>query len=322
MESIETKALVRLAGRRFQSFSEATEAVLGALETVVPGALVLGQVDEDERTCRVLDAQGDPIEGVRPGLTLPLAGGGNGHVETTPGVDETFLRSLSIHSCLTAPLEMSNGSIAGQLCAFDTRSGVYRADHTALLAVGARLLSHEWESVHGRAELRRLKARLDAGPSTDPHTGLVGREAFFELLDREWRLSERGTVQSMLVVCRIGAETAEGAAGTPQLLLAVKDAAEVLNSTARTTDHVGRIGEDRLAAVLIGCQEEGAAAFLSRFQAAMGRVSRSRPVAVTLDCALQALAGTASAEVALATAERAVATRAAQAPAPERQAAG
>ena len=61
MDSYETRALVRLANRRFQSFSEAADAVLGALEDVVPGTLMLGQFDPDERICRVIEVRGEGV---------------------------------------------------------------------------------------------------------------------------------------------------------------------------------------------------------------------------------------------------------------------
>jgi GGDEF domain-containing protein len=92
-----------------------------------------------------------------------------------------------------------------------------------------------------------------------------------------------------------------GAKAMAKLLL--KDAAEVLSATARATDITGRTGDAGLAAVLIGCKDDGARAFVQRFQGAVGRVTRARPIQVEVDCGIQPLAATTSATAALESAE-------------------
>src|SRR4051812_24078961 len=262
MDAYETRALVRLAGQRFQSFSEAAEAVLGALEDVVPGTLMLGQFDPDELICRVIEVRGDGVNGMRRGSALPLAepiaanGNGTGPETSDEGrLDGEYLRSLAVKTWLATPLEMSDGTIVGSLCAFATQTDAYCTDHAALLGIATRLLSYEWESISRRAELRRLRERARDGQTTDPETGLPNRDSFIDNLDREWRLAERGTVQSVLVTCEVEIDAAGQAANDAMTTLALKDAAEVLNATIRTTDHAGRVGSSRLAAVLIGCEE-------------------------------------------------------------------
>jgi diguanylate cyclase len=298
MDAYETRALVRLADQRFQSFSEAAEAVLGALEEVVPGTLMLGQFDPDERICRVIEVRGEGVNGLRRGSALPLAesipAGNNGSAAETleeGRLDGEYLRSLSVKTWLATPLEMSDGTIAGSLCALATNTDAFCTDHAALLGVAARLLSYEWESINRRAELRRLREGARDSSTTDAETGLANRDSFVENLDREWRLAERGTVQSVLVTCEVGIDAAVSEATAR---LALKDAAEVLKATVRTTDHAGRIGDSRLAAVLIGCEGAGARAFVQRFEAALRRVTHARPHPVQVSFAVQALAGTPS----------------------------
>jgi GGDEF domain-containing protein len=298
MDPFETRALVRLADQRFQSFSEAAEAVLGALEEVVPGTLMLGQFDPDEPVCRVIEVRGDGVNGLRRGSALPLAESiparSNGSATAAPDegrLDGEYLRSLSVKTWLATPLEMSDGTIAGSLCALATNTDAFCTDHAALLGIAARMLSYEWESVNRRAELRRLREQARDSATTDADTGLANRDSFVDSLDREWRLAERGTVQSVLVTCEVGTDAGVGDAAAR---LALKDAAEVLNATVRTTDHAGRVGDSRLAAVLIGCEEAGAAAFVHRFEAALQRVTHARPHPVRLSFAVQPLAGTPS----------------------------
>jgi GGDEF domain-containing protein len=300
------RALARLVNSRFQSFSEATDSVLGALAGAVPGTIVLGQID-DEGRCRVIDLRGTRVSGLDRGTPLPLAGappaGSNGGGAPRPPdgqPDQGFLGSLGLPASLAAPLELSGGRIAGTLLAVTGDPGAYRAEHAALLGVGARLLGYEWESVQSRAELRRLRAAVADGSSTDADTALPNREHFLDLVEREWRLVDRGLVAAVLVTCKVGPV----AAGDTELAaaahrLAIKDAAEVMSATARATDQVGRTGGDSITSVLVGCNPEGALRFIQRFRAALERVTRTRPLPLEVTCSLQPLEGTGSAAEAL-----------------------
>src|SRR3954454_15579857 len=123
MDAYETRALVRLAGQRFQSFSDAAEAVLGALEDVVPGTLMLGQFDPDERICRVIEVRGDGVNGMRRGSALPLAEqiatNGNGTGPETPDegrLDGEYLRSLTVKTLVATPHEISEGKVVRGPC--------------------------------------------------------------------------------------------------------------------------------------------------------------------------------------------------------------
>jgi GGDEF domain-containing protein len=312
VESPEVRALVRLVNRRFQSFSEATDSVLAALGDVVPGTILLAQVDDDEGRCRVIDMRGTPLGGLERGSTLPLAPpkptNGNGSSPQTVAEcepDPSFLQSLGGQSTLTAPLELSGGRIAGCLCSLAGEPNAYRAEHAAVLGVGARILSYEWESVQSRAELRRLRGALADGASTDGETGLPNRVRFLDLLDREWRLVDRGLVEAVIVSCHVGPVSADGDQEVAQAAqsLAIKDTAEVMGSTIRTTDHVGRVGENTIASVLVGCNPEGGARFLQRFRSALQRVTQARPEPVGVKCGIQPLVNTSSAAQALTLAE-------------------
>ena len=279
--------------------------MLSALEEVVPGTLMLGQFDPDEHVCRVIEVRGKGVNGMRRGTMVPLAGAvpvsGNGsgpaagsEASQEGRLDGEYLRSLAVKTWLATPLEMSDGTIVGTLCAMATHTDAYCTDHAALLGISSRLLSYEWESINRRAELRRLREQARDGATTDPDTGLPNRESFADSLDREWRLVERGTVQSVLVTCEVGIEPNGEAVSGAMAKLALKDAAEVLNATIRTTDHAGRVGDSRLAAILIGCEEGGARAFVQRFESALRRVTHARPHPLRLSYAVTPLAGTPS----------------------------
>ena len=315
MESAETLALLHLTQRRFQSFSEALDSVLGVLDDAIPGTVMLGQLEPAEELCRVIEVRGGS-DALRAGMTLPLAapgapvnGGSSNHdgagipIETV--LDRELLRSLSVNASLASPLEMSDGSIVGTLCALDTGTDTYGRHHQVLLGVAACLLSYEWENVSRRAELRRLRERVRDVQHSDADTGLPNRERFLDLLDREWRLTARGSVQSILVVCHLGLEGAEDGLVETMATLGLKDAADVLSGTARSTDHVGRTGAMELAAILVGCHGlEGAEAFLGRFREGVERVTHGREMPISVSSSILALSDSPSAGEALERAER------------------
>jgi GGDEF domain-containing protein len=304
-----------LTDRRFRSFSEAVDSVLGALEQAVPGTVMLGQLDPAEQLCRVLEVRGVGSS-LRRGMTLPLApvttdtetpstGDDISAAPVDGNLDQQFLHSLSVRASLARPLEMSDGSIIGTLCALDTEVNSYRVPHLVMLGVAARLLSYEWENVSRRAELRRLRERVRDVQSSDADTGLPNRDRFLDMLEREWRLTARGSVHSMLVVCQVNVDAAQDGVARTMATLALKDAAEVLSGTARSTDHVGRTGAMDLAVILVGCHGlEGAQAFLRRFREGVKRVTRGRAVPISVSCRMLPLADTHSAREALELAER------------------
>jgi GGDEF domain-containing protein len=295
MDPNETRTFVRLSERRFRNFSEAAGEVLDALHDALPGVVALGQLDLEAGVNQVIEARGEGLRGVERGAVLPLAG---------DGLNTEHLRSLGAGSWLSRPLEMSDGRIVGVLCAVESTPNAYRPEHQAQLGVAARLLGHEWESVELRSELRRLRTRVNAGPSTDADTGFPNREGFLDLLNHEWHLVGRGTVESVLFSVQVGGAADNGAAGARDVL-ALKVAAEVLAGSVRVTDRVGRPGDSTLAAILTGCPLADAPAFVARFLGALDRVTEGEQDSIEVSCGVQPLAGTSSAEEALGLAEAA-----------------
>jgi len=311
----QTETLLRLGQPRSRNFSDAADSALRALSDAIPGTIVLGRLEPDERGCRVIDARGADLDGVRRGAVLSLAGSANGDRPAASGdhgrsldgelLDQDSLQLLGARAILEIPLEMSDGRIVGVLAALGSETDVYGAKHAATLGVAARLLGHEWESVELRAELRRLRRRASTGTNLDAETGLPGRDGFLDLLDHEWRLANRGTVESVLLAFEIGPGPDRAPAGDAVGRLALKIVAEVLEGSTRVTDRVGRIGPATFATVLVGCRLDQAPAFVGRFQAALRRVTEGRDPQVELSLGVQALAGAPSPEVVLKLAEAA-----------------
>jgi GGDEF domain-containing protein len=295
-------ALSRMAARRFQSFAEAATSVLDLVHAAAPGERVaLAQIDWEEGSSRMIDARGD--DGTVRGTIVPLAGSFPSADGAEAGglLDPEFLAALGFARCSAAPLDASDGSTVGMLLA--TGAG----PHLALLPVAARLLSYEWESISTRAELRRLSELARDRERTDPVTGLANRRSLMDAIGREWELGRRGTVMSYLVVCRIaGRDALRERAGEAAADLLLKDVSEVFAGGVRRTDHIGRVDDDLLATVLVGCAvEAGAQAFVTRCERALAGVTAGRPTPIELAYGFQPLADTASGEEALAVAERA-----------------
>ena len=311
------QSLFPLISRRFQSFAEATDAALDMLATQVPGEIVLGQIEAGDDRMRVLDVRGASTIGIERGAMLPLArvqqtngmGPDESVLEGTTGIDDleaSHLQSLGLAEWVALPLEMSDGAVVGIVAALSRRQGDYDAEHVVLLGLTARMLAYEWERVHTRTELRELRQRIGAANNADTDTGLAGRAGFLDMLQREWKLARRGTVDSMAVCFRV--EAGDERVGSPVAVLALKDAAEALAGAARSTDQIGRIGAMELGVAMIGCEDEaGVEALAQRFEHGLRRVTHGRPVEVSVTHGSISLADTTSAEDALEQAERALA---------------
>ena len=295
--------LARTTAHRYQSFAEAATSALDLLHAVAPGErLALAQIDWEEGACRVIDSRGGD-ETLR-GLVVPLAGRGfssSGAIDAGELLDPRELDSIGLTSSVATPLDASDGRMVGLLLA--TGAGA----HVPLLPVMARLLSYEWESIDTRAELRRLGELARDRERTDPVTGLDNRRTLLTAIDREWQLGKRGTVESYLVTIRLaGRDSVRERTGAAAADLLLKDVAEVFSGGIRRTDHLGRAGDDLLAAVLVGCREPaGAHAFVARCERALVGVTAGRPAPVELAYGYQGLAGSPSPEAALEAAERA-----------------
>lgn len=313
------QSLFPLVSRRFRSFAEATDAALDILAAQVPGEIVLGQIEAGEGGLRVLDVRGASIVGIERGNMLPLAkvaqaeglGPNSNVLEGTDGIDDldaAHLRAMGLGEWIALPLEMSDGAVVGIVAAVSRRQGDYGAEHLVLLGLVARLLAYEWERVRTRNELRELRQRVGENSGADADTGLPGRAAFLDQLDREWKLARRGTVDSMVVCFRIEAGDERG--GSPAAVVALKDATESLAGVLRSTDQIGRIGEMDLGVVMIGCEDEAEIkALAQRFADGLHRVTHGRPVEVGVSYGAVALSATTSAADALEHAERALEPR-------------
>jgi diguanylate cyclase (GGDEF)-like protein len=315
-------AAAEVAGRSFQSFSQATGAALEVLERRYPHSLLLvSQFDYAESEYRVLDARGHTSDGLAPGTTLPLEASLCFPMATDraprlcPDVaGDPVYRTLdlpldhAIRSYMGVPLELSDGNRVGSLAAFSRELDAFRPADLDLLAVVGKILAAEFDRVRRERELRRLRGLVRQQDVADPLTGLADRQRFTASLDREWRLTQRTGMSSYLTVMRLaGLPHITERYGAAMVELLVKDVARALTAVSRGTDVTGRVGVDAFGVVLVDCKgEEGAAAFCGRMRTALERVTSERPMAVEVAFGVTSLSQGASPGEALALAERSV----------------
>jgi GGDEF domain-containing protein len=289
------QSLMPLVDRRFQSFAEATDAALAALAAWVPGCIVLSQIGDDADFCRVLDSRGSNFAGTERGMIMPLDG---------DRVERSFLTSAGVNDLASVAVELNAGVIAGVLMAISPEEDSFGPEHRMMLVVAARVLGGEWERVRSRAELRTLRQQVRDSDQYDSETAVRNRICFEKLLDREWQLAQRGTVPSTVVAIHIEMTSDELDGATALKHLAIKDAAEVLNSVARNTDHVGRLDEWTLGVVMIGCDDEsGVTPLMGRYCDALRRATESRAFELHVSSASHRLVESPSSKEALEAAE-------------------
>ncbi len=137
MDPTVVSAASRLSGRSFEGFSEATQAVLEMLERQLPeSAVFVAHLDHDQRLWRLVDARGAGSFAAAPVMTLPADESLCFHMVTDraprlcndAAADPVYGRLAmraheNIGSYLAIPLELSDGSRPGSLCAIAHEPG-------------------------------------------------------------------------------------------------------------------------------------------------------------------------------------------------------
>jgi len=187
-------AAAQLSGRSFEGFSEATMAVLEMLEHQLPeSAVFVAHLDHGRRVWRLVDARGGGSFDAAPGLELPVEESMCFHMATDraprlcndAAADPVYGRLAmraheDIGSYLGIPLEMSDGTRPGSLCAITHEPGSYGQGDLELLALMARILAYELERERREQDLAavaRISRELVDHP--DPRSALC--DAVIEL---------------------------------------------------------------------------------------------------------------------------------------------
>jgi PleD family two-component response regulator len=125
-------------------------------------------------------------------------------------------------------------------------------------------------------ERHRLLAATRAASMVDTLTGLLSRDAFLLLADRDRHLAESMHRRQLLILAEPKAEFADEQGRD----LGVVDAAEQLRNMAGTTDLVARVGLLHLALSVLDSEQESAEEIWARLHGAAARSGISLGVAV------------------------------------------
>lgn len=309
--------------RGFQSFSEASRAVMSMLEKRVPdSAVFLAHLDEDAGLLRMVDARaGESTFELEPGATVPLEGSLcfhmaakrapqlTGDVAADPVYGQLAAqKALDIGSYVAAPIVLPDGTVVGTLCAIARRLGAYDETDLELLSTMARLLAFHLQQERREGDLERISESLRTQASTDPLTSLLNRRSFVSALEREWQLTKRGIASSYLVVADVdGLKSANDAYGHATGDALLKDVAYALSAAARGTDIVGRLGGDEFAVLLVGCEAEAeAGAYCDRASGLLDKTMSGRAARVRVSMGYRGMADSSSASQALHLADQAM----------------
>lgn len=180
---------------------------------------------------------------------------------------ETFLRYQAVAPQIPAVLIVDEASLAENLLREGAQDFLVRGQvDCAPLA----------KALRSAIERHRLLAATRAASMVDSLTGLLSRDAFLLLADRDRRLAETMHRRQLLILAEPKAKFTDDQGRD----LGVVDAAEQLRSMAGSTDLVARVGLLHLALSVLDSEQESAEEIWARLHGAAARSGISLGVAV------------------------------------------
>jgi diguanylate cyclase (GGDEF)-like protein len=239
---------------------------------------------------------------MRAASALALESEAADETEGAPGAIELDDRD----SHLEIALELSDGTPVGFLCLVGPPASRYEEADLELLTAMGRMLASHIERERREAVLVRLADELYREATTDELTGLTNRRSFTASLERELRLSARGTVRSYLVIADVdNLKAVNDRYGHAMGDLCLKDVGRALTESARETDVVARIGGDEFGVLLIGADDqEDVVRFCDRLRERLDAVARERRRRIRVSVGTSELAPASSSTEALDLADR------------------
>lgn len=180
---------------------------------------------------------------------------------------ETFLRYQAVAPQIPAVLIVDEATLAENLLREGAQDFLVRGQvDCAPLA----------KALRSAIERHRLLAATRAASMVDSLTGLLSRDAFLLLADRDRRLAETMHRRQLLILAEPKAQFMDDQGRD----LGVVDAAEQLRSMAGATDLVARVGLLHLALSVLDSEQESAEEIWARLHGAAAKSGISLGVAV------------------------------------------
>ncbi|MBJ7331297.1 MAG: EAL domain-containing protein [Solirubrobacteraceae bacterium] len=279
-------------------FRATTQAVMAFLRTHLPDdSVVLTHLDYASRRVGIIAAVGAASAVLEPGQTFPQADTpeywlASGHgpricpdVKSDPVYGSLAPAQHPLYNAyMGTPLELMDGTRFGVLSASSARRGAFDADHLAMLEEIAveleRAVLEETETM-SPAELMRFLRGLS---QTDGLTNALNRSGFAEALDSVLQRPKALGTHRFLVSLEVESLGALAErCGRTVCDLVVKDLAVAMRACSNSGDSVGRIGEGRIGAVLVGRSDSDADdQFAEVVSGRLLEMARKRDVPLTL----------------------------------------
>src|SRR5215212_10517688 len=167
METGAIKAAAAASAASYRSFGDAARSVLDLLERLMPGcALYLSHLDRVHGVHRIVDTRAGAPLGLRSNIATPLLESFDmamaeeraprlcNDVGSHPVYAELGMqRRAGAGSYLGVPLELSDGSRVGALCALSEQAARFRSEEEQLFTMLARVLGYELERESNERDL-------------------------------------------------------------------------------------------------------------------------------------------------------------------------
>ncbi len=180
-------------------------------------------------------------------------------------------RLLPIEAYVGVPLRQPDGSLFGTLCGFDPdpQPDTLRDDEELLQLMG-RLLATVLALELDREQQERRAERAEADAARDGLTGLANRRAWDDIVTaEEARCRRYGHPGAVLVIDLNDLKEVNDTHGHPAGDQLLRDCANVLVATARSSDFVARIGGDEFAVLAVETDSAGGEVQAARIRRAL-----------------------------------------------------
>ncbi len=221
----------------------------------------------------VLHSRDAPLGyGVSPGMVLSWEGslcaamvaGDGPHIAPRVADFPAFFSAPNreqapIEAYVGFPLVQPDGGIFGTLCAFDPEPQPETLrDAEGLIRLQARLLSTMLHLELSNERLNRRAERAESDATTDTLTGLGNRRGWKQVVAaEEARCLRYGHPACVLVLDLNGLKAVNDSAGHAAGDNLLRECANVLADSARTSDYVARLGGDEFALLAVETDLDG-----------------------------------------------------------------
>ena len=290
------KPLPSILGVAVPDFRTASHTVLEFLQSRIPFSLwMVTRADVEEEHLTILLAldhsyglsEGDMFgwsDSLCARMVAQLGPRVAPRLEDVPAYAEApITKILQIRAYIGVPIVREDGSLFGTICAMDPDPKPPEiVNEQPLIELFAGLLGKILSVELKEQETQRRAEHAEAESLSDQLTGVANRRGWERLLDaEEARCARYGDPASVVVLDLNEFKEVNDTRGHEAGDELLRTTAQVLQTTARTTDLVARLGGDEFGILAVGCGAGAASILLDRLNSSLqaGGVSAAVGVA-------------------------------------------